>query len=376
MRNMADIVQNLEQKLAPLSSQGKKQFLLELGFSDKSVSFVQMLIGTSDKIREYEGALREAGGFTKEVAEHNIPVFTMAIHRLKTAFESLSISAGAPILEHFGQAIIYVTDVLAHFTEHQLANSIMQTGVFATGFVAALFVFPKVVSGIRLLATAFKTLAAGEALTAAMANPLYAALAAIAGIAAVAAVNTAFEGLDAQAATAQTALEQTAASAKTAMQAAGDEADEVGDGIETVSKKAAKAAEKAAKQMESEAAHITASMRTPAEVMADTVGRLNELVYEGAISWETYRRAVLKANKELSEANAHEESHSSRSDNAAVVRGTTAAFSAVERGRSEMERIAKAGQQQLDAAKQANELLNAIKTNTAKAPVTLKQASI
>ncbi len=57
MRNLADIIGDVERMLAGLSDAAKKAKLLELGFSDKSVIFIQTLLGTSDKIRRYEESL-------------------------------------------------------------------------------------------------------------------------------------------------------------------------------------------------------------------------------------------------------------------------------------------------------------------------------
>lgn len=68
MRNLADIVGDLERRLAGLGDAQKKATLLQLGFSDKSVIFMQTLIGTSAAIREYETALRSATGTTADVA--------------------------------------------------------------------------------------------------------------------------------------------------------------------------------------------------------------------------------------------------------------------------------------------------------------------
>ena len=68
MRNLADIVGDLERRLEGLGDKQKKATLLQLGFSDKSVVFMQSLIGTSAAVREYEAALQSATGTTADVA--------------------------------------------------------------------------------------------------------------------------------------------------------------------------------------------------------------------------------------------------------------------------------------------------------------------
>jgi len=66
MRNMADIIENLEVVLGGMSDETKKATLLQMGFSDKSLAATMTLIGMSDRIREYERNLRQAGGTTSE----------------------------------------------------------------------------------------------------------------------------------------------------------------------------------------------------------------------------------------------------------------------------------------------------------------------
>lgn len=68
MRNMADIVQDLERRLSGMSDETKKATLLSLGFADRSVSFIQALLGQSEAIRKYESALKDASGITKEIS--------------------------------------------------------------------------------------------------------------------------------------------------------------------------------------------------------------------------------------------------------------------------------------------------------------------
>ena len=101
MNNMADIVGDLENKLEGLSDKQKKATLLNLGFSDKSVIFIQTLIGMSDKIREYEAALRNAGGTTKEVADKQLTALQKGFNKLGSAASSL----GSTLMNVVGPAI-------------------------------------------------------------------------------------------------------------------------------------------------------------------------------------------------------------------------------------------------------------------------------
>ncbi|MBV2206662.1 MAG: phage tail tape measure protein [Pseudomonas sp.] len=64
----------------------------------------------------------------------------------------------------------------------------------------------------------------------------------------------------------------------------------------------AQAAELASKAM-AESKKLVEEMRTPHEVLADEITRLNKLLDSGAITWETYSRAVFAAQDELDKTN-------------------------------------------------------------------------
>ncbi len=72
LRNMGDIVADLEGLLAGATDETKKITLSQLGFADKSVSTILALLGTSDAIKNYEKELRSAGGFTQDVADKQL----------------------------------------------------------------------------------------------------------------------------------------------------------------------------------------------------------------------------------------------------------------------------------------------------------------
>lgn len=72
MRNMSDIMSDLEGAIDGMSDAQKKATLSTLGFQEKSISSLMTLIGTSEKIRDYETALRNAAGTTDEVANKQL----------------------------------------------------------------------------------------------------------------------------------------------------------------------------------------------------------------------------------------------------------------------------------------------------------------
>ena len=98
MRNMADIIGDVEGALGGMSTATQKATLLQLGFSDKSVASLQALIGNSDAIRDYEGALRDMGGVTDEVAKKQLDNFNAQLGLLKAQFDDVLITVGNKLL--------------------------------------------------------------------------------------------------------------------------------------------------------------------------------------------------------------------------------------------------------------------------------------
>jgi len=69
MKHMADITEDLEKALGEMSVEEQRATLMKMGFNRQALNGIQMLMGNSDAIREYEKELRSAGGVTQEVAE-------------------------------------------------------------------------------------------------------------------------------------------------------------------------------------------------------------------------------------------------------------------------------------------------------------------
>jgi len=96
-----DFAGDLEGALDGMSDAQKKATLLQLGFSDKSISYIQTMLGTSDAIRTYEKQLRQAAGTTKEVADKQMTPFQKGWAKLSAAF----VDAGATLMDILGPAM-------------------------------------------------------------------------------------------------------------------------------------------------------------------------------------------------------------------------------------------------------------------------------
>lgn len=94
MRNLADIISDVERRLDGLSDANAKAALLALGFSDKSVGALQTLLGTSDGIRKYEAALRDAGGTVDEVSGRSLTQFDQVSKQVSATWQEFLITMG------------------------------------------------------------------------------------------------------------------------------------------------------------------------------------------------------------------------------------------------------------------------------------------
>ena len=103
MRNMADIVQDLEGALSGLSDEQKQVTLTNLGFQAEAVGYIKNLMGMSTQIRTYEKDLRAAGGATQEVADKQMKSFTaqmtVAVAKMKDAGITIGSELAPTILD-------------------------------------------------------------------------------------------------------------------------------------------------------------------------------------------------------------------------------------------------------------------------------------
>ena len=117
MKNVADIVEELDAVLGPMSDEMKAATLDQLGLNRGVADAVKILSGAGDQIREYEQALRDSAGATEEVADKQINSLAGQADILKDRFSVL----GQIIIEEFEPAIrdtIEATsDLLQTFTD-------------------------------------------------------------------------------------------------------------------------------------------------------------------------------------------------------------------------------------------------------------------
>jgi len=142
------------------------------------------------------------------------------------------------------------------------------------------------------------------------------------------------------------------------------------NGIETLrameeEQKAIEAAAKAREELEKKGVALTASLRNPMEMYNDTIGDLNAMLDAGAISWETYGRAVAKAQEDIKkseEFKAKEIKVAERQAVGVTLRGR-GAFSIQQKQQRTLEKLREEERQQLKQLKQQTALLQQLNNN-------------
>lgn len=101
MRNMGDIIANIESVLGGMSDETQKATLLQAGFSDKSLGALQALLGTSDAIKAYEAELRNAAGTTDDIANKQLDTMSAQFELLKSRVADVGIEIGSALAPAF-----------------------------------------------------------------------------------------------------------------------------------------------------------------------------------------------------------------------------------------------------------------------------------
>ena len=157
MRNAADIIGDLESALAGMSDEQKKATLLQLGFTDKSISYIQTILGQSEAIRAYEVQLRSAAGTTAEVAAKQLESFKAQLKLTTNTLQSMIITLVSAVLPMtgFGGGLADIRAELERM-ETSIVNSTREIAKWVTGFLA---VGTTVVSVVRIIENSFEIVA-------------------------------------------------------------------------------------------------------------------------------------------------------------------------------------------------------------------------
>jgi TP901 family phage tail tape measure protein len=169
MRNMSDIIADLERAMAGKTDEQKKAILAEMEFQDRSVTSMLSLVGMSDAIKDYEKKLRDAGGTTQEVAEKQLQTLNNQLKLTKNSIELAAKEAGehlAPAIIDASKAIRNIADGYAKWSqEHPIIAKQLTTllGILGSSSLAGgtlLFAFGALAKSIGNITQLFPSLAA------------------------------------------------------------------------------------------------------------------------------------------------------------------------------------------------------------------------
>jgi TP901 family phage tail tape measure protein len=100
MRNMGDIVGDLERALDGMSVEQRNATLASLGLTRTALDGIVALLGNADAIREYERELRNAAGTVDEVAANQLQTFWAQLGLLRDQVIDLAIQFGEKLVPH------------------------------------------------------------------------------------------------------------------------------------------------------------------------------------------------------------------------------------------------------------------------------------
>lgn len=134
MRNLADIIENLEQITAGMSDQAKAATLDQLGFAARVQQAILPVLGMSSAIRGFEQRLRQASGVTDEVANRQMRSFSNQIKIVKNQVTVLAIEIG----EILAPAVKMLADIVSFgITQFRALSPTLKSAVVAVSGLAA-----------------------------------------------------------------------------------------------------------------------------------------------------------------------------------------------------------------------------------------------
>ena len=95
--NVADLVENLDSVLSPMSDELKASTLDQLGLNRGVADAVKILSGAGNEIRNYQNALEDAGGMTEEVADKQMGSLNAKTDIMRQSFSELGSEIGASV---------------------------------------------------------------------------------------------------------------------------------------------------------------------------------------------------------------------------------------------------------------------------------------
>lgn len=149
MRNMADIMDDMEDGFAGMTTEQRNAAMEQLGFNQRTQQGINMLYGNSDALRQYEGDLRDAGGATQEVAEKQLQTFWRQLEMARGSLADIAIGIGQVFLPALTTLMTYVATAIDRFAEwsHEM-NGLPGAVALVSTFIGGLIVVAQQLGGV------------------------------------------------------------------------------------------------------------------------------------------------------------------------------------------------------------------------------------
>jgi TP901 family phage tail tape measure protein len=139
MRDMTDIMSDMENALGDMSQEQRNAAINQLGFTQQAQAGINALLGQSDAIAEYKGGLEDAGGTTEEVASKQLTSFNKQMQLLKSQVNEIFISVGEQLRPALASIIEPITDGISAFQDfNEATDGMAATVALVIGLVTGL----------------------------------------------------------------------------------------------------------------------------------------------------------------------------------------------------------------------------------------------
>jgi tape measure domain-containing protein len=265
---------------------------------------------SSQEIADAFRTATEAGGKFHGMMAQQAGTTAGKLSILKDNVATLAMSFGEALIPALNSVVEAVTPVVEWFKSWEASTklNIVTFGALAGAITAGVVVLATVVNAVKTVVSAMRALAASQAIVQALSGPKgWLTLAAGAAIAAgaVAGVSAMFDEVEAKAASVPPAAAKSVESVKKLAAVASEvKFDGPAKELSAVSFAASQAEQAASRlnDMMERGASLAKEMRTPGEEFSARAAELQELLAIGAISGETFRRAMVDARKNAADA--------------------------------------------------------------------------
>lgn len=168
MRNLADIMKDLENRTEGMSDKGKRMLLMMLGIPQRSISATIALMKTADAMKEMQIALENAGGATEKVAAKQLESFKNQLIMLKNQGVNVLINLFGQFSDTINNTLIpALKSLLAHGKamaewlgglSEGWKKALVYIGTFLVALGPAIMLFGSMTLAIRGIVGIFTTL--------------------------------------------------------------------------------------------------------------------------------------------------------------------------------------------------------------------------